>query len=466
MYASLRAKVLPRLIPPGSRILVAVSGGPDSVALAHIIYRYLQEFREQNLSMVVTHVNHKVREESEQEAELVRLLAQRWKAPFVLHEFNSKDYAAKSQNSFQEAAREWRYARWQEDKEKYHCTLLATAHHLGDQAETVLYRLIRGSGTAGLAGIYPSREQIIRPLLSVSKRQILAYCSAEELPYALDKSNFEPIYDRNRIRLELLPELEEKYNERIQEALGRTAELLRWDEEYLNSQVNKHWSDYCMDTEQGDLVISADAWNLPEAILSRILRKAAAQVGGEPRGLEYHFVKLLMSEGSKAGWRQDLPGVKVEAVKNGLLFFRRELEKKTDFQSEKTDVLSNWEVPLTLDQWQELPSLGLQAGVFYRPVNGPDILWQTDFDQEKLLEIKNLLIWRVRRPGDRMYFVNLGHKIIKKVFQEHNITGREREYLPLLVNEQSVLWIPGVCRSDFLSSAQDAPKLYGAIAQR
>lgn len=458
MYAKLSAEVLTRLIPPGSRILAAVSGGPDSVALAHIIYRYLRENQDQNVSLVISHVNHKVRPESEQEAELVSMLARQWEAPFILHEFDSQDYALKTRQGFQEAAREWRYARFKEDMEAYGCNLLATAHHLGDQAETVLYRLIRGSGTAGLAGIYPAREQIIRPLLTVGKKEIMEYCQTCGLPYALDKTNFEPVYDRNRIRLELLPELEVKYNQRIQEALGRTAELLRWDEEYINAQVDRLWPNYSVHSGQGQLLISAEAWREPEAVLSRILRKAASLVSGEPRGLEYQFIKALMSEGRKTGWRQDLPGLRVEAAKNGLFFFRRELGKVSS---------QDWKVPLLVDEWQFLPGLELQAGVFQEPVSCPNLLWQTEFDRKQFLEIKNLLFWRSRRPGDRMYFKHLGHKTIKKVFQDHNISRAARKQIPFLAERQQVLWIPGICRSDrLLPSGEQAPRLYGAILKQ
>lgn len=465
MYAVLSTEVLPQLIPPNSKILAAVSGGPDSVALGHILWRYVRENPDQDLSLVVSHVNHRARKEAGQEAELVKMLALQWQAPFILHEFDSKEYASKCQKSFQEAAREWRYARWQGDMEKYGCNLLATAHHLGDQAETVLYRLIRGSGTAGLAGIYPAKDKIIRPLLAVSKKEILQYCLRQGLPYALDKSNFEPLYDRNRIRLELLPEIQRKYNERIQEALGRTAELLRWDEEYLSSQVERVWPEYCRYTDQGHLIMAYQAWEQPEAVLSRLLRRAAALVSGEPRGIEYKFIKLLMKEGRKIGWRQDLPDMQVEAARNGFVFLRKELDQEgRSWQREEPPL--DWEIPLTLGKWHPLPALGLQVGIFNRLADGPDILWWTELDQKKVLESKKLLICRLRRPGDRMYFTKIGHKSIKKVFQENHIQGSQRERLPFFVQDQLVIWIPGICRSDsFLPANEHSSKLYGIVSK-
>jgi tRNA(Ile)-lysidine synthase len=299
MFSYLNSEVLPKLIPSRSRVLAAVSGGPDSIAMAHILFCYKQINPEQNISVIISHVNHKVRKESADEAKLVERLAHEWGFPFILHEFDAKQNACGSGKSFQEASRNWRYARFKEDMESWDCDLLATAHHLSDQAETVLYRLIRGSGTAGLAGIYPNKDRIIRPLLTIPKKTILEYCKLERLPYCIDKSNLEPVYDRNKIRLHLLPQLENEYNERIEEILGRTAELLRWDEEYINVQVEKKWEEYVRAVNQG-YVIDYKAWEEPEAILSRILRKTAAKVSGEPRGLEYKIYKIVNERRKKS----------------------------------------------------------------------------------------------------------------------------------------------------------------------
>jgi len=459
MYAKLSMQVLPRLVPMGSKILVAVSGGPDSVALAHVLWRYMHDRKDQRLSLVITHVNHKARKEADQEAELVRNLAEEWNLPFILHEFNAKEYAKLSGQSFQEAAREWRYARWQEDMKRHNCTLLATAHHLGDQAETVLYRLLRGSGTAGLAGIYPSKDNIIRPLLGVTKQEILEYCAKFELPYAIDRSNTEPVYDRNRIRLQLIPELERNYNKRIQEALGRTAELLRWDEEYISSQVENKWTEYCRSVKEGQLLIAPEVWNEPEAILSRILRKAAIVLTGEQRGMEYKFIKAIIEAGNKTGWKQDLPGLEVQITTNGIFFFRKEFK-----QQEPEDLLPEMEIKLIPERWHSIPGLNLQIGLFREFVTTPDILWFTEFDADGVAGLDDYLVCRFRRPGDRMYFRRLGHKQIKKVFQEYKISIEQRKKYPVIAFGNKVLWIPGLCRSDsLLPSKTTSAKLYALI---
>lgn len=444
MYARLSSEILPRLILPHSRILVAISGGPDSIAMGHIIYRYMIDNKNQNISLIISHINHKVREEAEEEAELVRNIAQQWGVQFVLHEFNAKENAEIVKRGFQEASRDWRYERWREDMKLYGCDLLATAHHLGDQAETVLYRLIRGSGTTGLAGIYPQKGNIIRPLLSVSKAEIIEYCQDNNLVYAIDKSNFEPIYDRNRIRIELLPELENKYNDKIQQALGRTAEILRWDEEYINNQVDKIWVRYCKYESDIEVVISLEAWEQPEAILSRLLRRAATRITGETRGLDYKFIVLILNQGKQTGWRQDLPGMRVEATKNGFFFFRRELEQEDLYL--KNDLVT--EQQLILGAWTSFPMSGLRIGIHRSCVTDKKIIWSTEIDESEHTKLQQPLVYRNRKSGDRMYFKKIGHKAIKKVFQDEKISARERKTIPVIATDELVIWIPGVCRSD------------------
>lgn len=461
MYARLCSKVLPRLVLSHSKILVAISGGPDSIAMGHIIWRYMNDNRDQNISMIISHINHKAREEAEEEVELVRNTARQWGVQFVLHEFNAKENAELVKKGFQEASRDWRYKRWREDMEFYGCDLLATAHHLGDQAETVLYRLIRGSGTTGLAGIYPRKGNIIRPLLSVSKAEIIAYCQEQNLTFAIDESNLEPIYDRNRIRIELLPELEKKYNDKIEQALGRTAEILRWDEEYINNQVEKLWIRYCTFESDAKVVISLEAWEQPEAVLSRLLRRAATRVTGETRGLDYKFIILILNQGNQAGWCQDLPGIRVEATKNGFFFFRRELEEEESY-------LSNYPVDeqhLNLGEWVEIPASGLRIGIQRSYLTEKKIIWSTEIDGLEFAALKQPLVYRTRKPGDRMYFKKIGHKAIKKVFQDERISTRERKRIPVIAMEDLVIWIPGVCRSDSMVPTDSSSKVFCLVTK-
>lgn len=457
IYEKMRQSVLPFLIPPHARILVAVSGGPDSMALSHVLWRYIHEVSEQGISLVLTHVHHGLRRESDKEAEMVQEIARRWELPCVVHRFDAQAYAKTTGQSFETAAREWRYARWNEDMMKYNCDLLATAHHLGDQAETVLYRLLRGSGTAGLAGIYPSKGKIIRPFLTIKKKDILDYCQAEHIPYAVDKTNFQPLFVRNRIRLELLPELEKDYNPRILESLGRTAEVLRWDEEYLEQQTDRAWKTYCLSCVLDQVRLSREVFQEPKAILSRLIRRAAAQVTGEPRGLGFNYVcKILESEG-QIGWNQDLPHFTVHIGYEGILFLGRESGEKRSYEEKGLNGSSEKdknETPLVMGVWIKLHGFDVWAGLFpseeYNDefLDSEDILAWADFDQEELSRLQKDLVFRSRRSGDSLWIKGIGHKSLKKVFQEAKINSEVRGRIPLLAAGTLILWIPGVKQSD------------------
>lgn len=472
MYEKLCTHILPRLIPLNAKVMVAVSGGPDSIALSHILWRYTQENSPRGISLVLTHVHHGVRKESDDEVHLVQQLAAKWGIPCIVHRFDAKTYAKTMGQSFQEAAREWRYARWKEDMLKEGCTLLATAHHLGDQAETILYRLLRGSGTAGLAGIYPIKGSTIRPLLTFSKTDILNYCEQEALPYAIDHSNEEPVYVRNRIRLELLPELESNYNPRIQEALGRTGELLRWDEEYLVQQVERAWIHYHLSDAFGTVGLKPEVFTEPAAILSRLLRKAAMLVTGEPRGLAFSYVEKIMGSQGKPGWMQDLPGLTVRITVEGVWFssYSAPLDEPkygVNSQGQKIASYSIQEVTLEMGQWFPIPSLKADIGLVEEgkisPENAVCVSAENKlaaFSRDLLTQFPGQLMCRSRRPGDKMWFQRVGHKSLKKVFQEENISVKLRNELPLIVCGSEVLWIPGVRQSDLCRPDLASERVY------
>ncbi|MHB8073396.1 tRNA lysidine(34) synthetase TilS [Desulfosporosinus fructosivorans] len=459
MYEKLRTHVLPQLIPPNAKVMVAVSGGPDSIALSHILWRYVREERLRNISLLLTHVHHGVRKESDNEVLLVQDMAAKWEIPCIVHSFDAKKYAKTMGQSFQEAAREWRYSRWKEDMLKEGCTLLATAHHLGDQAETILYRLLRGSGSAGLAGIYPCKDSIIRPLLMFGKTDILNYCAREDLPYALDRSNEEPVYIRNRIRLELIPELERGYNPRIQEALGRTGELLRWDEEYLAQQVEVAWKQHHIKDSIGTVGLSREVFTEPAAILSRLLRKAAMLVTGEQRGLGFTYVAKIMGSKGKPGWMQDLPGMTVKITDEGIWF---------NCYAAPIQVLNLAFPEIALDMgWTEIPSLKLDIGLFEEwnlaSTNGNSDRFGNQvavFSRKFLGQFSGQLVCRTRRQGDKMWLQGVGHKSLKKVFQEEKVSNKVRDGLPLIALGAEVLWIPGVRQSGLCRPDQSTDKVY------
>ncbi|HWQ73052.1 MAG TPA: tRNA lysidine(34) synthetase TilS [Desulfitobacteriaceae bacterium] len=463
MYQRLCTQVFPELIADNIKILAAVSGGPDSVALGHLLWRYAQEEKSKGLSLVFSHIHHGIRKESDEEAVLVQKLADELGVPCIIHRFDAKEYAKLSGQSFQLAAREWRYARWQEDCQREGCSLLATAHHLGDQAETILYRLLRGSGTAGLAGIHPSKNGIIRPLLGITKEEILDYCRQEGLSFALDSSNEEPLYDRNRIRLELIPELIKNYNPRILEALGRTGKLLRWDEDFLGVKAQEAWEKYCLLNNSEEVVLDSAVFQEPPAILSRLLRRAATIVTTQPR-LSFGFVDKIMNSKGFAGWTQDIPGFRVEIQRREIIF-KKNKSKAANFPGQDL----SFNIPLRLGEWVRVSDLGISVGLFIFRTDGEQFIKQdgaahfTFFNKEELDGFRQSLVCRSRKKGDKMWFKGVGHKVLKKVFQEAHIPAGERKRLPLIAGADEILWVPGVKRSDRFLPRGEGLRLYCTV---
>jgi tRNA(Ile)-lysidine synthase len=451
MFALLSRDVLPAMLSPGDRVLAAVSGGPDSVALAHMLWRYVTAGAGRDAAgrrLVLSHVNHGVRPEAETEETLVRELGRRLGAPVLVRRFDAKAYARERGLSFQAAAREWRYACWREDMAAEGCTLIATAHHRDDQAETVLYRLLRGSGATGLAGIWPERDGIIRPLLGVSKEDLLAYCAAENLPYAVDASNLTAAYDRNRIRLELLPFLREKYNGRIDMALGQTAAALRRDEEYFAGVIAEKWMRYAV-AAAGSVRLALEAWREPPAVLTRLLRRAASEASAAERGLTFAQAELLRREGARPGWRQNLPGLTVWTERDALVLAAD--------HGEAAPLHAAGPDPVTArrGEWQTL--FWGRAGLWpdcpegFSPAEaeeGSGATWQgrrvARFSAAALNALPDPIVWRCRRGGDLCRQPGGWHKSLKNVFQERGAPAARRSLWPLLASGPEILWLPGL----------------------
>ena len=227
------------LIPSGSRVVVAVSGGPDSTALFHILASLRRVL---GCSLLCAHVDHGLRpDEAEAEAARVRELAASLAAPFFLFRVDTLAHGQQHGLSIEEAARDLRYACLRDCAREQGADLIAVGHTADDQAEEVLLRLLRGSGRMGIGGMALKNRDIIRPLLQTDKQQLLAYLDRHGLSFCEDSSNADTRFLRNRIRHQLLPLLEADFDPGIRRALCKSAENLQEDEDYLRSRLDRIW---------------------------------------------------------------------------------------------------------------------------------------------------------------------------------------------------------------------------------
>jgi tRNA(Ile)-lysidine synthase len=230
-------------IKPGDKILAAVSGGADSIAMLHLLFQ--SKIINNQLSITCVHINHHLRgQESYEDQKFVETLCAAWNIPLFIEQIDVKSYAAKEKLSIETAARQLRLEALERIAKKTGCKYIATAHHKDDQAETVLFRLQRGTAFAGLAGIRPTREhhglQWIRPLLNIRRSEIESYCTQNNITWRTDASNIETHYRRNWIRHCLLPHLQQNSNSDLTEKLATLAQsalLLQQKTESVAAQI-------------------------------------------------------------------------------------------------------------------------------------------------------------------------------------------------------------------------------------
>ncbi|MEZ5391774.1 MAG: tRNA lysidine(34) synthetase TilS [Bryobacterales bacterium] len=301
-----------RMCQSGERIGVACSGGPDSLALLEALRELAPVL---GIRLGVLHLNHGLRgEASDADEAFVRNLAQERGLEVRIEHVDVAEAAAQQGRNLEDAGRRARYAWFGELIEEGVFDRIATGHTRSDQAETVLFRLLRGAGPEGLSAIRPVRAPgVIRPLIGVERAEIEAFLAERGLKARLDETNLDIRFSRNRIRHELLPMLEREWNPRTGEALSRLAEQAAEDAAYWHEHAEEAFARLTAPLRDG-LAFEAEAVAiLPPALRRRVLRLALERVGGEGR-YEFRHVEALRAlvEQSDAGARMDLPGLSAE----------------------------------------------------------------------------------------------------------------------------------------------------------
>lgn len=278
--AKAEAKVMQALtkyLPQGSRVLLAVSGGADSMALALAA----AQLRENDyFETFVLHVEHGLRgAEALQDAELVQNFCHEHNLPYNCHHVDVAAYADANGLSTESAARKLRYAALQDEAVRLKTDYIVTAHHADDQAETVLLKLLRGTSAAGLSGMSHVHGNIIRPFLELSRADLVEFCDAFHVKYCHDSSNDDVAYTRNRIRRELLPYLEQRFNPSVRQTLIQTATLLSEDEAYFDKLVQAAISRR-VQQNGNEVILEVTGWgDMPAPVRKRLLRACYFMAG-------------------------------------------------------------------------------------------------------------------------------------------------------------------------------------------
>jgi tRNA(Ile)-lysidine synthase len=293
----------------GDSVLVGVSGGPDSVALFHILSAFISKY---SIRLGIAHVNHCLRPgDSDRDARFVSSFAQRHQVPFFLGKKNVRAYAASHKLSIEEAGRRARYEYLTSVANRKGYDKIALGHHADDNAESVLMYLIRGSGLKGLSGIDPVREgKIIRPIIRQTRSEILNYLENQQIDYVTDASNTDEKYLRNRIRHQLIPLLARTYNPNIIDNLNRLSDIVRSDDHWITDQTQPVIEKSVIKAEKGRVTLSIPLMaSQHEAVQRRLLRCMIERVKGDLRRITYAHIEAIRNlalTGPSHG-RLDLP---------------------------------------------------------------------------------------------------------------------------------------------------------------
>jgi tRNA(Ile)-lysidine synthase len=430
-----------RMVSPRDTVLAAVSGGPDSVFMLHILLGLREEM---GFDVKVAHLDHQFRgEESRRDAGFVAELAGRFGVPCFTHEENVPRFLMSNAMSAQDAARVLRYQFLVKTSKLEYCQRIATGHNADDQAETVIMRVLRGAGPDGLAGIPPKREGvIIRPILACWRAEIEEYLRAHDLPYCTDESNLQSKYLRNEVRHDLLPVLE-GYNPRIRRSLVNLASMMADISTHFDRLTDLALPEVLKTARVGQFVLdSAKLAGYDEALRRSIFRRAFESLRPDlPTLASQHVEKLLgMMRRGDVGASVELPGGARGRIEHGSLVLShgegppKAEEKALDAPGETSFTDAGLTVTAELLPRSELG---------YCPTEANEDLALFDWD-----EIDSPLTIRGRREGDRFQPFGMdGTQSLKELFINAKVAFSFRPSVPILCDEGGILWVVGLRRS-------------------
>ena len=419
------------LINENDRILVGLSGGPDSIFLLYILHNYF------NNQLIIAHINHKLRGiDSDLDEKFIRTISQKLKIPLYVIREDVKKLSTKNKKSIEEVGRDVRFSFFNKILKVENFNKIALGHNLDDNVETILINFIKGSGMKGLIGIPEKRDNIIHPIINIKKEEILKYLEENKIEYRIDKTNFETDYLRNKVKNYLLPIIEKEFNKNFKEKILALSNILKVENRFLDDLVENIKNDILKFEDDFVKIDLKKLQNLHLSLKRRLIRKVIDHFNKDLR--EYpldHIDKVISLENKKTGKEIELP-LNLIAVKdkNNIIIERRDFEIP-DFYIEIPDIGSYQEIGMKIE-------LSLVEKI--SKVKDPFISF---FDYDKIE-----LPLKIRKPMFGEKFKPLGLKKEKKIqdfFVDSGIPKSVRWNLPVLLDKKDdILWIIGVRISD------------------
>ena len=439
------------MIEMNDRIVVGVSGGPDSMCMLHILLRLKERY---NLSIYGAHLNHQFRgEEADKDALYVRDICHKWGVPVFLKVFDVPAYAKELGLSAEDAGRIIRYRLYDEVDIEVGGTKIAVAHNLNDHIETIFMNLIRGSGLDGLVGIEATRDKIIRPLINTDRKDIEMYCEENGILARIDKTNLEPVYGRNKVRLELIPYIENNLNPNIMNTINRFSNIIYEEIDYLEIVSQNAFTDAakCFTNVIKYSIIKLQDFHI--ALKRRVIRAGLEKLPGGLKDIEYkHVEKIIAILNCKTGTAVVLPNNLIAYISYNELILKRNIkeEYKKIYHKLEPDTenhLSNMIICVKSLNADEVPALKFKADEVY-------------IDRSR---VKENLVIRNRSSGDTFSPIGFkGSKKLKDYFIDEKIPKEERDNVELIADGKEIVWIVGKRLSEnykITDSTKDVLKL-------
>ena len=430
-------------------VVVGVSGGPDSVALLHVLHALAARF---SLRLGIAHLNHCLRQnDSDKEAAFVETLSNRLDLPCHIHKEDVHEYQIKNKLSLEEAARRVRYTFLYRVAETHRYNKIALGHHSDDNAELVLMNLFRGSGPLGLTGIPPVRDgKIIRPLIKLSRSEITDYLNQNRLKYVSDPSNRDTRYLRNRVRHKLIPLLKTAYNPKISETLNRLSSIIHSEEAWIEDVIHPLFEKSVLNVQDDGITFSVSMLvRLHTAAQRRILRKGISRIKGDLRRISFvniDAVIRLLEKGPTYG-RLDLPDrIRIRRSGDVLLITReksalRNLDVKSDppkpFDFEYKIIKPESIFIKEIGAHLEFTEMSTETIPDYCSAGQYTVFFDID-------TLSFPMVLRNYRPGDVFRPMGMaGTQKLKKFFIDKKVPRNERIKCPILLSREKIIWVVG-----------------------
>lgn len=445
------------LIKNGDKIIVGLSGGPDSICLLHILNEIKDEY---NLQLIAAHVNHMIRGiEADEDEKYCREFCENLNIEFYSIHKKVEEYAKEQGISSEMAGREIRYVFFEKLLKEKGFDKIATAHNANDQAETILMRIMRGTALEGLCGIPVKRNNIyIRPILFMNREEIESYCEKHHLKPRIDKTNLERLYSRNKVRLDILPYMKKNFNEDIIETINRMSTLLQYDNEFIINYSNDKYNEYCK-VKNGEGKIQKELFKLDTAIITRVIKRVLVETSKNHNNFEMkHIFDVIELQKMGTNKRIDLPNNIFAENIYGDIYIKYKRTEKVLENSLKQEIIlkkNDLRVGRKVSFGEYIINFEVIKNTKNKKIGYNEFIKYFNYDK-----INDNITIRKRKNGDKIIPLGMsGRKKLKDIFIDMKIPVEKRDQIPIVDFDGEVAWVVGAKVSETFKITKEVDEI-------